>query len=224
MDGRPENNKPPTLNGAGKPQHRKLHILVWSADVRIVPSRLQLFDHESVSFSCQGFNVSAGWRVRNIKNRTSCLMSTVTCTNNYALVSDSGEYWCEALLILPVNMLSCCSGGSVILESPVLPVREGESVSLRCRTRKDVSDLTADFYKDGLLIGSSSTGNITIENVSRSDDGLYKCNISGAGESPQSQLMVTGETLAQILLGYCSLSHSEIQNGCHFHQGQHYWQ
>ncbi|XP_023254703.1 sialoadhesin-like, partial [Seriola lalandi dorsalis] len=81
--------------------------------------------------------------------------------------------------------------GSVILESPVLPVMEGESVSLRCRTRKNVSDLTADFYKDGLLIGSSSTGNITIESVSRSDDGLYKCNISGAGESPQSRLMVT---------------------------------
>ncbi|XP_023254473.1 low affinity immunoglobulin gamma Fc region receptor III-like, partial [Seriola lalandi dorsalis] len=168
------------------------------ADVRIVPSRLQLFDHESVSFSCQGFNVSAGWRVRNIKNRTSCLMSTVTCTNNYALVSDSGEYWCEAAGGERSNTVNITvTSGSVILESPVLPVREGESVSLRCRTRKDVSDLTADFYKDGLLIGSSSTGNITIENVSRSDDGLYKCNISGAGESPQSQLMVTalhGET------------------------------
>uniref|UniRef100_A0A3B4WG19 Ig-like domain-containing protein n=1 Tax=Seriola lalandi dorsalis TaxID=1841481 RepID=A0A3B4WG19_SERLL len=135
---------------------------------------LQLFDHESVSFSCQGFNVSAGWTVRNIKNRTSCLKSTVTCTNEFALVSDSGEYWCEAA--------GGERSGSVILESPVLPVMEGESVSLRCRTRKNVSDLTADFYKDGLLIGSSSTGNITIESVSRSDDGLYMCNISGAGE------------------------------------------
>ncbi|XP_056225886.1 high affinity immunoglobulin gamma Fc receptor I-like [Seriola aureovittata] len=164
------------------------------ADFRIVPSRLQLFDHESVSFSCQGFNVSAGWRVRNIKNRTSCLKSTVTCTNNYAWVSDSGEYWCEAAGGERSNTVNITvTGGSVILESPVLPVMEGESVSLRCRTRKNVSDLTADFYKDGLLIGSSSTGNITIESVSRSDDGLYKCNISGAGESPQSRLMVTGK-------------------------------
>ncbi|XP_022621209.1 uncharacterized protein LOC111236672 [Seriola dumerili] len=120
-------------------------------------------------------------------------MSTVTCTNNYTLVSDSGEYWCEAAGGERSNTVTITvTGGSVILESPVLPVMEGESVSLRCRTRKNVSDLTANFYKDGLLIGNSSTGNITIESVSRSDDGLYKCNISGAGESPQSRLMVTG--------------------------------
>uniref|UniRef100_A0A3B4TGU5 Ig-like domain-containing protein n=1 Tax=Seriola dumerili TaxID=41447 RepID=A0A3B4TGU5_SERDU len=155
-------------------------------------TKLQLFEYESVSFSCQGLNVSAGWRVRNIKNRTSCLMSTVTCTNNYTLVSDSGEYWCEAAGGERSNTVNITVTGTLIV-LPVVPVMEGESVSLRCRTRKNVSDLTANFYKDGLLIGNSSTGNITIESVSRSDDGLYKCNIPGAGESPQSQLMVTGK-------------------------------
>uniref|UniRef100_A0A3B4TFZ0 Ig-like domain-containing protein n=1 Tax=Seriola dumerili TaxID=41447 RepID=A0A3B4TFZ0_SERDU len=120
---------------------------------------------------------------------SSAWQSDMTCTNNYTLVSDSGEYWCEAAGGERSNTVTITVTGTLI--SPVLPVMEGESVSLRCRTRKNVSDLTANFYKDGLLIGNSSTGNITIESVSRSDDGLYKCNISGAGESPQSRLMVT---------------------------------
>ncbi|GLD71514.1 uncharacterized protein AKAME5_002283600, partial [Lates japonicus] len=32
------------------------------ADFHMVPSRLQLFEYESVSFTCQGFNDPAGWR------------------------------------------------------------------------------------------------------------------------------------------------------------------
>lgn len=80
----------------------------------------------------------------------------------------------------------------MVLESPVLPVTEGAAVTLSCRSRKDVSDSTAGFYKDGLLVGSSATGNMTIQSVSAAHEGLYKCSISGAGESPQSPLTVRG--------------------------------
>ncbi|GAA6232326.1 high affinity immunoglobulin gamma Fc receptor IB-like [Lates japonicus] len=31
---------------------------------------------------------------------------------------------------------------------------------------------------------------MTIQNVSKSDEGLYRCSISGAGESPESRLTV----------------------------------
>ncbi|XP_078020550.1 uncharacterized protein LOC144459781 isoform X2 [Epinephelus lanceolatus] len=53
------------------------------------------------------------------------------------------------------------------------------------------SNFPADFYKDGRLIERSSTGNMTISSVSKSDEGLYRCHISGAGESPESRLAVT---------------------------------
>ena len=93
-------------------------------------------------------------------------------------------------------MMICPSGGEVILESPVLPVKEGDDVTLSCRSKKTVSsNHTADFYKDGLLIRSSSTGNMTIHSVSRSDEGLYRCNISGAGASIESRLTVRGEIM-----------------------------
>ena len=37
------------------------------------------------------------------------------------------------------------------------------------------------------------TARMTIYNVSKSDEGLYKCSMSGLGESPESWLAVRGE-------------------------------
>lgn len=79
------------------------------------------------------------------------------------------------------------------MESPVVPVMEGEAVMLRCRGR-NISYTKAEFYKDGVLISSSSTGQMTIHRVSKSDEGVYKCHIPGAGESAERQLLVKGET------------------------------
>ncbi|XP_037615079.1 low affinity immunoglobulin gamma Fc region receptor II-a-like isoform X2 [Sebastes umbrosus] len=162
----------------------------------IVPNRLQLFEYGSVYFTCEGVNASAGWKVRNInrsfpKCSNSTVASTVICTIDFAFASDSGEYWCEGGRGERSNTVNITvTAGSVILESPVLPVMEGDDVTLSCRNKKTSSDLTADFYKDGRLIRSSSTGNMTIHSVSKSDEGLYKCNISGAGGSPQSWLAI----------------------------------
>ncbi|XP_044198408.1 high affinity immunoglobulin gamma Fc receptor I-like [Thunnus albacares] len=91
---------------------------------------------------------------------------------------------------MEVTALCIRLSGSVILESPVLPLMEGDAATLHCRKKTTSSYFTADFYKDGVLVRSSSTGNMTIHSVSKSDEGLYKCNISGAGESPESRLTV----------------------------------
>ena len=87
----------------------------------------------------------------------------------------------------------CGSAGDVILEIPLHPVIEGEAVTLCCRART-TSYITADFYKDGFLIKSNTTGNMTIRSVSKSDEGHYKCNVSKAGESAESWLTVRCET------------------------------
>lgn len=82
----------------------------------------------------------------------------------------------------------------MILDSPALPVMEGDAVTLRCRSKMSSSAHIADFFKDGLHIGSGSIGEMTIHGVSKSNEGLYKCSISDFGESPQSWLAVRGET------------------------------
>ena len=79
------------------------------------------------------------------------------------------------------------------MESPVFPLMDGEDVTLGCRKKETSSNLPSDFYKDGLHVGSSSTGKMTIHRVSKSDEGHYKCKISGAGESPESWLHVRGK-------------------------------
>ena len=72
-------------------------LLVSDAALHIIPTGLQVFEYESVSFTCEGGD---GLKVRNIKKiipkcSTDAVMLTVTCTIDYAYKSDSGEYWCE---------------------------------------------------------------------------------------------------------------------------------
>ncbi|XP_015257159.1 PREDICTED: uncharacterized protein LOC107102384 [Cyprinodon variegatus] len=82
------------------------------------------------------------------------------------------------------------TGGSVILQSPVLPVMEGDDVTLSCLTKTTPSNLPAAFYKDGSLIRTEPKGHMTLHHVTSSDEGLYRCNIFGHGESPSSWISV----------------------------------
>ncbi|KAG9274593.1 Fc receptor-like protein 5, partial [Astyanax mexicanus] len=91
--------------------------------------------------------------------------------------------------------------GSVILESSVHPVTEGDPLTLHCLYRDPKSsDLTADFYKDGLLLQTQTTGEMIIPTVSKSDEGLYHCTIPEKGESPQSWISVRGSQFSVLSL------------------------
>ncbi|KAL4008547.1 hypothetical protein ACER0C_002399 [Sarotherodon galilaeus] len=147
---------------------------------------------------------SAGWTLRrntSKQQRTQCgdgwgKPAGSSCNIRYTYPSDSGVYWCESRDGTVSNMVHLTvTGGSVILQSPVLPVMEGDDVTLLCKTKTTPSNLPAAFYKDGSLIRKQPTGHMTIQHVSRSDEGLYKCDISGHGESPSSWITVTGDTL-----------------------------
>ncbi|KAF3855489.1 hypothetical protein F7725_016212 [Dissostichus mawsoni] len=77
----------------------------------------------------------------------------------------------------------------VMSASPVLPVMEGDDVTLTCRT-KMADPPSADFYKDGVSIRNESDGHMTLHHVNRSDEGLYKCRVQNR-ESPESRLSVS---------------------------------
>ena len=99
----------------------------------------------------------------------------------------------SSCVINTYSIKTCRSEGPVVLESPVHPVVEGEATTLSCRDEQASPDLTADFFKDGHLMERNSL-NLSILSVSKSNQGVYKCSISGAGESPESWLTVRGET------------------------------
>lgn len=95
------------------------------------------------------------------------------------------------------------SAGSVILESPVHPVMEGEVVNLYCRNKTTSSNFTAYFYKDNLLIGTSFEGEVTVQNVSKSHKGFYKCKIHGVGESSESWLAIKSKHSTKDMSSFC---------------------
>ncbi|XP_051251154.1 high affinity immunoglobulin epsilon receptor subunit alpha-like [Dicentrarchus labrax] len=145
---------------------------------------------EAVTLRCRNkekSNLEAGFYKDGvfIRNSSSGEMSIDSVSR-----SDEGLYRCKFFGVgESAESWLAVRAAPVILESPALPVIEGEPVTLRCR--KKSSNLKADFYKDGFFIRSSSTGEMIIHNVSKSDEGLYKCKISGAGESAESWLAVT---------------------------------
>ncbi|XP_033984186.1 LOW QUALITY PROTEIN: Fc receptor-like A [Trematomus bernacchii] len=167
------------------------------ARLTVTPSSSQVFEDERVSLRCE--DASDGWTVRrnrSYENRAECGVgwgrpAGSSCTISSSDPLDSGVYWCESTEGSTSNTITITvSGGSVILQSPALPVMEGDDVTLICRT-KMAAPPPADFYKDGVLIRTESDGHMTLLHVSRSDEGLYKCRVQSKGESPESRLSVS---------------------------------
>ncbi|KAL4008545.1 hypothetical protein ACER0C_002397 [Sarotherodon galilaeus] len=172
------------------------------ARLTVSPSSSQFFLRDFVSLSCEEDDSSAGWTLRRNTSKQQRIQcgdgwgkpAGSSCSISYMYPQDTGVYWCESREGPISNMVNLTvTGGSVILQSPVLPVMEGDDVTLLCKTKTTPSNLPAAFYKDGSLIRKQPTGHMTIQHVSRSDEGLYKCDISGHGESPSSWITVTDQ-------------------------------
>ncbi|XP_062406308.1 Fc receptor-like protein 5 [Sardina pilchardus] len=168
------------------------------ASLVIRPNRSQHFTHNSLSLSCEVQDNSTGWTLRWLtqrRERSACpdgweSEAGPTCSTSSPGQEDSGLYWCtsESGRSNAVNIT--VTTGDVILESPVYPVTEGDPLTLRCLSRNSPSAFSADFYKDGSLLQSQTTGEMTIPAVSKAHEGLYKCRHPELGESPESRIMV----------------------------------
>ncbi|XP_026012963.1 Fc receptor-like protein 5 [Astatotilapia calliptera] len=169
---------------------------------RIVPDSLQFFEYDNVSVHCEEDNSISEWTVKwkshKIANASLTLnISASPCTISPIFEKHSGEYWCEneegeRSEVLNISI----TAGFVILESPTIPVKVGNEVTFNCTNKKTQSEHITDFYKDGVSLGTWYQSSMTIKNVSKSDEGLYKCSISGAGESPESWLAVIKQSKA----------------------------
>ncbi|KAL3997003.1 hypothetical protein ACER0C_009659 [Sarotherodon galilaeus] len=180
----------------------------------IVPNRLQFFEYKSVSVHCERDKSITEWIVKwkSHKMQNSSHISNTSaspCTIYPTFESHSGEYWCENEKGEQSEVVNISiTAGFVILQSPAYPLMEGNEVILNCTNKKTHSDHITDFYKDGVSLGTWYQSSMTIKNVSKSDEGLYKCSISGAGESPESWLTVLKQRQAPYK--ETDLSHSDF--------------
>ncbi|XP_030285609.1 sialoadhesin-like isoform X2 [Sparus aurata] len=172
--------------------------LLLVSHVTVSPDMSQFTEYRKITVSCE--HSSGEWTVWRYTTGSEQVLSQCgddwgqqkpsACLILVTKRSDSGVYWCESKYKDSSNTINITVGGAVILQSPFLPVTEGENVTLTCTTRAPSSNLSADFYKNGSLIRTEPTGHMTIHHVSRPDEGLYKCNIRGHGESPPSWLVM----------------------------------
>uniref|UniRef100_A0A673KB36 Ig-like domain-containing protein n=1 Tax=Sinocyclocheilus rhinocerous TaxID=307959 RepID=A0A673KB36_9TELE len=169
----------------------------------VSPSRTQHFTLVSLSLSCEDQTKSTGWTVRRYTERwglEDCSSSVwgsqtgSTCTISSTIPYDTGVYWCESESGDKHHPVNITVHFGVILESPVHPVTEGETLTLRCLDQFSTPpNLRADFYKDGSLIQNQTTEMI-ISTVSKSHEGFYYCKHPERGESPKSWISVTASS------------------------------
>uniref|UniRef100_A0A8C1FLF4 Ig-like domain-containing protein n=1 Tax=Cyprinus carpio carpio TaxID=630221 RepID=A0A8C1FLF4_CYPCA len=173
-----------------------------SVSLIVSPSRTQHFTSVSLSLSCEDQSNSAGWRIRrysdggHLEDCSSVWGSQTgsTCTIRSTITEDTGVYWCESESGENSPPVNITVHPGVILESPVHPVTEGETLTLRCLyPYPTTTNLRADFYKDGTLIQNQTTEMI-ISNVSKSHEGFYSCKHRERGESPKSWISVTASS------------------------------
>ncbi|XP_062849699.1 B-cell receptor CD22-like [Trichomycterus rosablanca] len=198
-----------TETGGSRSSHPSDDVLLTvsgessSVSLIISPSKTQHFTDESLSLSCVDQSKSTEWRVkssiqkndgRGVLDCSSVSESAGESTCNISSLSTShtGVYWCESESggsSNPVNIT--VHDGDVILEIPVHPVTEGESLTLHCLYRKTKpSNLRADFYKDGSVVQNQTSGEMMIHQVSKSDEGFYHCKYPEGGESPKSWVSI----------------------------------
>ncbi|XP_030018124.1 high affinity immunoglobulin gamma Fc receptor I-like [Sphaeramia orbicularis] len=173
-----------------------------TASLKVSPNWSQFFKGQSVSLSCE--DEGPGWTLRrntSTETRTQCGTewgrgNGSSCRIRTLFSWDSGVYWCESSEGQTRTSISLSvTGGPLVLHSPVLPVMEGQEVSLHCQTHPP-SNRSADFYKDGVFVGVGPAGHMTIPQVSLAHQGVYRCDITGVGQSPPSWMSVSGKPTA----------------------------
>ncbi|XP_028298300.1 low affinity immunoglobulin gamma Fc region receptor III-like [Gouania willdenowi] len=161
------------------------------------PNRVAFYKYEDLSLSCEPR--ATRWTVKRTTGyKTAEQLSKLRI--NDVFPSDSGAYWCESAEgeSSPRINISVRVAGA-LLESPAQPVSEGDDVELRCHYRKTdddtaTSQFSASFFRNGKFIGrgKESEGRKTLQKVSTTDQGFYKCKHPTGAESAENWLSVRG--------------------------------
>ncbi|XP_058874514.1 Fc receptor-like protein 5 [Acipenser ruthenus] len=154
------------------------------------PSLPEIFTGETVTLRCGVEGGSAGWKYLWYKDSEDTpVLQTAgrsitgdSYTITAAAVSDQGQYWCRgqrgdqplySQRSDPVKLN--ITDQWVILQTPLQAVIEGDTLTLRCRVRTNYTFTRIVFFKDNEEIQSPNNTELSVDRVSKSDEGSYKC-------------------------------------------------
>uniref|UniRef100_A0A8C9SIY8 Ig-like domain-containing protein n=1 Tax=Scleropages formosus TaxID=113540 RepID=A0A8C9SIY8_SCLFO len=159
------------------------------------PPDSRVFAGEPVSLRCVVDGASSlGWIYNwsqqiNPRHQTAGDRYTITTMT----AADQGPYWCTVRKNGTDENL--WHNGSMFIHGPAHPVSEGENFKLHCVYRWRPSNTTS-FYKDGVMMATQNSTEMTIWNATKANEGFYKCvNYLTQEESSETWVSVTGETL-----------------------------
>lgn len=170
-----------------------------------VPPGLQFIKEQTVTFNCQGATNSSEWVIMRhvfLENITSKCGSgwgvphgSGSCRISMTLPWDTGFYWCQSLTsgIVGEKHNFTVSDTSTILrmDSTTTPLSVGMDMTLTCLYKHRPLLEPVYFYKDDSIIARCpTTSNVTIRNLSKAHEGLYKCGPADKRVSPASWISV----------------------------------
>ncbi|XP_051996850.1 uncharacterized protein LOC127653988 isoform X2 [Xyrauchen texanus] len=158
------------------------------ASLEVWPDSRQHFRGDQLSLHCSvNDGNSTGWMLKRLQGtevKSGCLQLNGTASIDRPIEchfidinsKNSGMYWCEGPAedkrSKTINIT--VSYGEVILFSPVHPVMKGGTATLQCKSLLYKVSQTV-FYKNGVNFLSLNGTEMTIENVTKADEGFYKC-------------------------------------------------
>ncbi|XP_041096876.1 Fc receptor-like protein 5 [Polyodon spathula] len=180
----------------------------------------EIFVGESVTLRCVIARQAGGWRYTwyrdgiAVREMYSDQLDGAEYTIRDASRYHSGDYTCQgersfspvhqSVRSEPVKIL--VSTGLVILQAPLMPLTQGEGVTLRCRVRGNPSLSQVLFYKDDKVIGSQASPVLTMAHLTEEDEGSYWCRATWgrqwnlcSARSLEVKLSVTGPAPRPVL-------------------------
>ncbi|KAK6466104.1 Fc receptor-like protein 5 [Huso huso] len=150
------------------------------AVLTLQPAWTQIFTGETVTLRCEVQGGSAGWGFKQYRDGHEEAWCSDqysrrdghSCTISNAQHYHSGVYWCESgqehsNAVTP-------NYEWVILQTPPQPVIEGDALTLRCHVQRYTATKVV-FYKDNKELQSQAGTELSVNRVSKSDEGSYKC-------------------------------------------------
>ncbi|KAK6477871.1 Fc receptor-like protein 5 [Huso huso] len=177
------------------------------AVLTLQPAWAQIFTGKTVTLSCEVEGDSADWRFKQYRagrEEAGCSDQYSrrygdSCTISKARYHHSGVYWCESASGQERSnaVTLTVSNRRVFLQTPPQPVIEGDTLTLRCHVYHYTATRVV-FYKDNEELQSRAGIELSVDSVSKSDEGFYKCRAEWwnsstySGVSAQVRVSVRG--------------------------------